>query len=197
MNPAASTPNAPASPFACVTRACRAHESELRGYLRHRLGDDAAADDVLQDVFLKALRQGQVFCALDNPRAWLFQVSRNALVDRARATGRTEPLADDAHETVADAPEEVSAVDALTDCLARVLTELSLDDAAILQACDLDGQTQREFAGRNDLSLAATKSRLLRARHRLRDRLTTACGVRFDERGQVCCHTGRSSERHG
>jgi RNA polymerase sigma-70 factor (ECF subfamily) len=43
---------------------------------------------VLQDVFLKALRAGQNFCMLDNPRAWLFQVARNALVDRLRSHAR-------------------------------------------------------------------------------------------------------------
>lgn len=67
-----------------MSSAWRAHEGELLGYLRHRLSDADAADDVLQDVFVKAMRQGQGFCTLDNPRAWLFQVARNALVDRAR-----------------------------------------------------------------------------------------------------------------
>ena len=72
--------------FACVTAAWRAHEGELHGFLRHRMADTAAADDVLQDVFLKAMRAGRGFCTLDDPRAWLFQVARNALVDRMRAT---------------------------------------------------------------------------------------------------------------
>jgi RNA polymerase sigma-70 factor, ECF subfamily len=36
------------------------------------------------------MRQGEGFCTLDKPRAWLFQVARNALVDRAR-TGTARP----------------------------------------------------------------------------------------------------------
>ena len=55
-------------PFACVVSVWQAHEGELRGYLRHRLSDTDAADDVLQDVFAKAMQQGQGFCGLDNPR---------------------------------------------------------------------------------------------------------------------------------
>ena len=51
--------------FACVSLAWQAHEGELRGFLRHRLPDTDAADDLLQDVFLKALRAGQGFCSLD------------------------------------------------------------------------------------------------------------------------------------
>ena len=44
--------------FACVSSAWQAHEGKLLGYLRHRLSDVDAADDVLQDVFVKAMRHG-------------------------------------------------------------------------------------------------------------------------------------------
>ena len=59
------------------------------------MSDNDTADDLLQDVFVKAMRQGRGFCALDNPRAWLFQVARNALVDRLRVTHPHEPLTDE------------------------------------------------------------------------------------------------------
>lgn len=42
------------------------------------------ADDLLQDLFLKALRQGDRFCDLHNARAWLFEVARNLLADQIR-----------------------------------------------------------------------------------------------------------------
>jgi DNA-directed RNA polymerase specialized sigma24 family protein len=77
--------------FACVSAAWQAHEGELLGHLQHRLSDADAADDVLQDVFVKALRHGQGFRMLDNPRAWLFQVARNALVDQVRTAHPMKP----------------------------------------------------------------------------------------------------------
>jgi RNA polymerase sigma-70 factor (ECF subfamily) len=177
--------------FACVSAAWQAHEGELLGYLRHRLSDADAADDVLQDVFVKAMRHGQGFCTLDNPRAWLFQVARNALIDRARTSHPMEPFPEGPEEPVAPPQETVEPVDALAGCLVRSLSELSEDDAAILQACDLEGQTQREFADAHGLGLSATKSRLLRARQRLRDRLTTVCQVRFESDGSVASHVPR------
>jgi RNA polymerase sigma-70 factor (ECF subfamily) len=72
-----------------------------------------------------------------------------------------------------------------------VLGELAAEDAAIVRACDLEGLTVREFAERHGLSLSAAKSRLLRARQRLRDRLTTVCQVRFDDDGCVSGHVPR------
>ena len=187
----ARTDNAGSDSFACVSSAWRAHEGELLAYLRHRLSDADAAADMLQDVFVKAMRHGQGFCTLDNPRAWLFQVARNALVDRARAAHPTEPLPEGPAETAAPLLEPIAPVDALADCLTRSLGELAPDDAEILRACDLQGQTVRSFADAHGLGLPATKSRLLRARQRLRDRLTTACQVRFDADGSVAGHVPR------
>lgn len=186
FHPACDTPT-----FACVSAAWQAHEGELRGYLRHRLNDGDLADDVLQDVFVKAMRQGLGFCALDNPRAWLFQVARNALVDRARTAHPHETFTDELADTTPMNVEPMAPVDALASCLVRTMSELSEEDAAVLRACDLEGQTQGNFAQDHGLSLPATKSRLLRARQRLRDRLTNVCRVKFEPDGSVCGHAGR------
>ena len=178
--------------FACIAAAWQAHEAELRQYLRHRWPQEDEADDVLQDVFVKAMRQGQGFCSLDNPRAWLFQVARNALVDRLRARRATVVLDE---ESLAAPPDtmEPEPIDALGDCVTRTLPELAPPDAAILLACDLQGQTVRAYAEQAGISLAAAKARLLRARQRLRERITTVCRVRF-EQGRVCGHDGRDTD---
>lgn len=181
----------PDGAFGCVAAAWHAHESELRGFLRHRLNDAQQADDVLQDVFVKAMREGRRFCELDNPRAWLFQVARNALVDRLRTQHPADPLDEESCGCVAPVAETPDPVDALAGCVARTLAELAPDDAEVLRACDIDGLTQREFAQRHGLSLPAVKSRLLRARQRLRERLTAACRVSFEPDGRVAGHVPR------
>ena len=187
MNERVTPPEAGAAgTFSCVALAWEAHETELRGYLRHRLASAAAADDLLQDVFVKAMRQGQGFCTLANPRAWLFQVARNALVDLARISRTVEPLPD---ELPAPEPESIAAVDELAECLASCMDQLSSEDAEILRACDLEGETTRAFAAARKLTLAAAKSRLLRARQRLRAQMTSSCQVRFDPDGRVDGHT--------
>lgn len=175
-------------PFDCVLGAWRAHEGELRGYLKHRLRDADVADDLLQETFLKAMRQGARFEAIRDPRAWLFQVARNALVDHARLGKQLVELPDHlaAPEHTARAP-----VDELDACLLRNLAEMSPEDRKIIEQCDLQGVKQSVFAHAHDLTLPAAKSRLLRARKHLRDALTRNCQVRFDETGAVCCHVPR------
>jgi RNA polymerase sigma-70 factor (ECF subfamily) len=172
----------------CLLDAWSMHESALRGYLRHRLDDAEDADDLLQEVFLKALRQGRRFCAVENARAWLFQVTRNALTDRMRSSREHLPLPDDLPAPVAAA---ALPIDGLSQCLPRVLAELSEADRLALTLCDIDGQPQQVLADRLGLSLPGAKSRLQRARVRVRQRLVEACQVRFDETGTVCCFSPR------
>jgi RNA polymerase sigma-70 factor (ECF subfamily) len=174
------------APFECVLNAWRIHESEMRGYLMRRLSDKHLVDDLLQEVFLKALKSGQGFCGVGNQRAWLFQVARNALVDQRRLAKQAVPVPDD----LAEKSEERQPVDALTECLMRVLSELPAADREILQLCDIDGVTQQTFADAHRLSLSAVKSRLVRARRRLRALMVRNCQIRFED-GKVQSHVPR------
>ena len=165
----------------CLMTAWHANEAELRGWLRHRLGNPVDAEDMLQDLFIKALRQGERFCAIANARAWLFEVARNALADRLRLKRELVELPRD----LAGESEEVATVDSLVACLPRVLSELSPEDCDAITLCDLQGVPQDEFARRKGLSLPGAKSRIQRARKRLREQISQACQVRLDEAGQV------------
>ena len=180
---------ATAAPFACAANAWHEHQSELKGYLIHRLADPALAEDLLQEVFVKAVRQGERFCTLDNPRAWLFQVARNALADHLRLAKPTVPLPED----LPAVEPEVVPVDALAGCIEQVLADLSDDDRDVLQCCDLGGMTLQAYADRRSLTLPAVKSRIQRARVRMRNAMTRICRVRFDDAGQVCCHAPRTA----
>ncbi|WP_150102941.1 sigma-70 family RNA polymerase sigma factor [Sideroxydans lithotrophicus] len=174
--------------FPCILNAWNAHEGELRNYIRHRAGDAHLADDLLQEVFVKAMQQGRQFCTLDNERAWLFQVARNALIDQHRRGRNVIELEDDIPNPE-PAPEPLRV---LSTCVARVLSELSPEDRDIIEQCDLEGVKQKTYATAQGLSLAAAKSRLLRARSRMRDRMSTACQVQFDESGRVESHIPRN-----
>ena len=170
--------------FGCVAKAWHAHEAELSGYLARQLGDASLAQDILQEVFLKSMRAGQVFCQLDNPRAWLYQVAKTTVIDHARASKHQVELPDD----LAAPLTERAPVDALDGCVLLNLQYLAEADCDIIRACDLLGQTVRDYSQSHALTVPAAKSRLLRARQRLRQLLLDNCQIRFDANGLVCCH---------
>jgi RNA polymerase sigma-70 factor (ECF subfamily) len=173
--------------MSCLMNAWDKHESELRGWLRARLGNAHDAEDMLQDLFLKAMRQDKKFCEIANARAWLFEVARNAIADRLRLKKDQVELPDD---LVAE-HDEPAAVESLAACLPRALSELSDEDREAITRCDLEGMTQEDYARLKGITLPGAKSRVQRARKRLREHLSDACQVKFDAAGKVCCFVPR------
>lgn len=178
-----------ASPtYNCVVNAWKQHESELRKFLVRRVADQHVAEDVLQEVFLKAMQQGEIFCCLNSARSWLFKVMHNAVSDHFRTRRQFLDLSED----IPKQDDELAPIDVLAACVPRVLSELSGVDREVLMLCDLQGLKQKEYAEMKGLSLPAAKARVQRARKRFQERLTGACQVQFDEQGQVLSFVSRS-----
>lgn len=75
------------------------HGGELYGYARRSLGDNGAAEDVVQETFIRAWRARERFDSnLGTLRTWLFTIARRVVIDhaRSRAIRRTDPLPVDA-----------------------------------------------------------------------------------------------------
>ena len=63
----------------------RAHAGELFRFALRQLGDRGAAEDVVQEVFLRAWRSAESFDAQRGSlRVWLFSIARNLVVDQTR-----------------------------------------------------------------------------------------------------------------
>lgn len=134
------------------------HEAELRRWLLARAPVKSEVDDLLQDVFLKTLKQGDAFDAIAQPRAWLFEVTRNTLTDRLRVSRDSLPLPEGLDELAAPA-DQAAPVDVMAQtCLPRVLSELDPQDREAIELCDLQGMEQRDFARLKNLSLPGRQS---------------------------------------
>ena len=179
--------------YNCVVNAWGKHEAELRGFLTKQSGSVAQAEDILQETFLRAMTEGAKFCSLENPRAWLFRVARNQLIDQSRSYAARNRAGEPA-EDIPDEIEEIPAITTLDACLPKALARLDKEDREAIERCDLEGELQARFAEDKGLSLAGAKSRVQRARKRLKSELVELCKVNFDEAGNVCCYTGKDSD---
>src|SRR6266513_4637438 len=81
------------------------HAQALRSYVRRFCPDQASADDIVQETFIRAWRHLPQLSADDRPiRPWLFRVARNLLIDADRAA-RARPV------TVQEQPDEEAGTD--------------------------------------------------------------------------------------
>lgn len=161
----------------------------LKNWLVKKTGDSDQAEDLLQDIFIKALQNKTRFCTLTHAKSWLFTIARNTLIDSYRQA-KLEIYADSDSGFDSAAQQETAPIVNLQQCLSRVLGELDEQDKEVIELCDIQGLSQNDYAKRKGLTLSACKSRVQRARKKLREQMILSCRVEFDPQG-VCCFTPR------
>ncbi len=182
--------------------------TRLRGYIRRQVRDDAAVEDILQEVFLKIHTHGATVRMEEKLAGWLYQVTRNAMMDyhRRRLSDRSVPLPPDAAERFA-MPEVDDATDqriqALAPCVREMVEALPPPYREALLLTEYEDLTQKALAERLGLSFSGAKSRVQRAREKLRSLLLACCHLEFDHAGRVidyhpncACCTGCAGDAH-
>ena len=143
----------------------RAYELPVFNYVLRLVGDRSLAEDLTQEVFLRVYQGLPGFSLRCRFTTWLFQVTKNRVLDELRALER-RPRAivnlDDIPplETV-DAPfERVEAIDAVW----RAVEDLSVDLKMALLLRDVVGLSYTEIADSLEVTLATVKWRIYKAR---------------------------------
>lgn len=158
----------------------------LRAFILKRVRDEAVAADLLQDVFLKIHARVAMLRESEKLRAWLYQITRNAIHDYYRRRQPLQELPEELPEAlVAPAAPEPEAWIELAQCVQPLLQQVPEPYREALNLSDLQGLTQQEVAQRQGLSLSGAKSRVQRGRAKLKAALLACCALEFDRRGKV------------
>jgi len=143
----------------------RAYEVPVFNYVMRLVGDRALAEDLTQEVFIRVFQGLPKFSLRSKFTTWLFQVTKNRVLDELRANER-RPRAlvalDDAPQLeVLDAPaEQVEMIEALWTAVDGLNTDLKM--ALLLR--DVVGLSYNEIADSLDTTLATVKWRIFKAR---------------------------------
>ncbi len=168
----------------------RDSSARLRAWFERECGNAADAEDLLQETFVRVHERLDTLLDASSVRAWVGRVARNVLVDHLRRRGARAggaALADGtAPEPSAPDPEREAGLDrTVASWLEDFLARLAPEDAVALRLVDLEGRPQSELAARAGLSLSGAKSRVRRAREKLRGALEQCCTFAFDARGGI------------
>lgn len=157
----------------------------FRAFLVSRVGNEAEAEDILQNGLLKAMQRAGELQDDAKLTAWFYRLLRNAVVDhyRARAAGRRR---DDAWGTlIASLEEDVAGAPPdwepqLCLCLGSVVDTLKPRHAELLRRVDLNGESVQHAAKALKMSANNASVTLHRARKELRAKLQVFCGACAD-----------------
>jgi len=159
----------------------RTYETPVYNYVLRLVNDRVLAEDLTQEVFLRVFQGLPKFSLRSKFTTWLFQVTKNRVLDELRASERrprlTVALEDIPPLEVVDAPfERVEAVDAVW----RSVRELNVDLKMALLLRDVVGLSYTEIADSLEITLATVKWRIYKAREEVQLALARE-GITFGE----------------
>ncbi len=166
-----------------IADAVRQEKGRLWNFIRRRVPDAGDAEDILQDVFYELVEAYRLMQPIEQVSAWLFRVARNRITDRFRkkkpglftdqaVAGEDEPVSFEDLLPSADAgPEAAYARSVMLDDLEDALDELPPEQREIFLATEFEGNSFRELAEANGVSINTLLSRKRYAVQHLRRRL--------------------------
>src|SRR6516164_6867462 len=175
------------SPLQGIAQQFRA---EIFAYIKSKVSDPAIADDLTQETFVKVGRALAKGATPEHFRGWLYQIARNTTIDFLMESRRFVPLKDSTLNREASQSEASDSDDGefrknLFSYTLNVIKTLPVEDREVLVLTEIDGLSREELAAELKISLTAAKSRVHRARTKLRKAIEKCCRLVTDPYGRV------------
>jgi RNA polymerase sigma-70 factor (ECF subfamily) len=158
------------------------YHDNLRRFIQMRVSDKSAADDILQEVFVKIHSGLNTLKDGTRLQSWVYQIARNTIVDYYRSLRPTEELPENAYFSET---EDGKVLSELADCMRPMIDELPESYRQAIILFEIEGLTQKQISEKLGLSLPGAKSRVQRGKLKLKEMLLDCCHFEFDRRGGV------------
>lgn len=151
-------------------------------FIHSKVKDRDASEDILQDVFIKIHLKLNTLSHGDKLSNWIYQITRNSILDYFKAKKIYREVKED--DLIAPVEEGLGHYE-LDKCLAPFINNLEEKYREAIEATDLGGLSQRDYAEKMNISYSGAKSRIQRAREQLRILFQECCTVITDKYGNV------------
>ncbi|MGC8757518.1 MAG: RNA polymerase sigma factor [Caldisericaceae bacterium] len=144
----------------------RKYQDLIYGAIFQIARDADLSKDVLQEVFIKALKNINKFNEDAEISTWLYRIAMNTLNDELRQLNKVHPLTDDSPKTI-DSP--IYSFDEKKKIIFEGMGKLDENYREILSLVDIQGLSYEEASMLTGVPIGTVRSRLARAREKLRD----------------------------
>ncbi len=153
-----------------------ANHRRFLSFIEKRVGSREAAEDILQDAFMRGLDSASLREA-ESAVAWFYRALHNAIVDHYRRRGAESR----AIEQFASEPRrDDELMETVCACLRNLVSTLKPEYADAITRVDLEGVKPAKYAEESNISANTARVRLFRAREALRRRVEQSCGTCAD-----------------
>lgn len=167
-----------------VTKIWTDFNKELKAFILSKTQNAADADDILQDVFIKIIRNLDKVSQAENLRHYLFGIVRNAINDYFR--NRKLAVTDAEIEEKLTNEENQSLNTTIAECCIKpFIHKLPKNYRDALLITEFQDISQKDLAERLNISYSGAKSRVQRGKEKLRALIFECCAFQSDKYGNL------------
>jgi RNA polymerase sigma-70 factor (ECF subfamily) len=158
---------------------------ELLYFIKTKVKDEYAAEDILQEVFIKVYKSIEQLEDPSKLKAWLYRTTNNAIIDFYRR-GKQSTLELDELEDVHGIEDDTENMNKeISECIKSMLDELPDKYKEPLKLYEFNRMKHKEIAEKLNISLSGSKTRIQRARIKLKEVLMECCEFKLDTYGNI------------
>jgi len=171
------------------------HETNvpLKNFIKQRVPNEYDAEDILQDIFYKIHNNIASLQDQNKIQPWIYRITRNVIADYYRRRNRTLALTPLPDDPVNEPWSDVNANAEIAYCLKNMISYLPEKYKQAIFLTEYQNLTQKELGAKTGLSLTGAKSRVQRARGKLKEMLLGCCDLEFDRSGDIIDYKHKSS----
>lgn len=167
-----------------VTHIWTDFHKELKGFIYNKTRNSVDTDDILQEVFIKIIRNIDKINQSENLRQYLYGIVRNAINDYFRSRKNTTSDIETSEQFSEIETQSLNTTIAEC-CIKPFINKLSNNYKEALLITEFQNVSQKELAEKLNISYSGAKSRVQRGKDKLKELILNCCAYESDVYGNL------------
>lgn len=163
-----------------TTKVWNEFSETLKRYILSKVKNETAANDILQEVFIKVHLNIDKVQQKERLKSWLYTITKNVIMDYFKKQSK---FSDNEKLITNIAEEQPNDAHSHKDCLLPLILNLAKPYRDAMLLSEIKGLKQADVAKQLHLSLSGAKSRIQRGRKLLKQGFVACCDFKLSEDG--------------
>ena len=156
-------------------------------FIKKRVKSDEDAKDLLQEVFIKISQKDYSFSSSSQLTSFIYKVTRNTIIDHWRSqgknSGRVISLDFDPGDNITE--EVKTEFSTVVDCIHKMKSVIPEKYSVVFDLYEDQKLSHKQIAEKLNISVSGSKTRLQRAREKIKALLISCCKIETDKYGNI------------
>jgi len=154
-------------------------------FIKKRIKTKEDAEDILQDVYIKLHKNIDTLTDEKKLVSWIYQITRNTINDCYKRCYRIKKVEFEEYHIELTQEEEENLNDEILISMKKIIEELPKDSKELIKLYEFEDMSHSEISEKLEIKENTSKSRLKRAKEKLKNQLDECCVFQIDKFGNI------------